>query len=61
MNSLRENPEFDSMEISAELAMKRIEEVCEFYKDLQQQSKVVKKPKKDIQSIIANQISTEGG
>ncbi|CDW90426.1 transforming growth factor beta regulator 1 [Stylonychia lemnae] len=48
---------FEDIEISYDLAFKRIEEICEFYKDYQQQSRVVKKPKKEI--LPQNQ-NTEG-
>jgi phosphosulfolactate synthase (CoM biosynthesis protein A) len=38
---------FEDIEISPELAFIRIEEVCEFFKNYQQSSKVVKKVKKE--------------
>eukprot|EP00347_Sterkiella_histriomuscorum_P020477 403337650 len=38
---------FEDLEISPDLAFKRVEEICEFYKEFQQQSRVVKKPKKE--------------
>lgn len=38
---------FEDIEVAEDTAFKRIEEICEFYKEYQQQSKVVKKPKKE--------------
>lgn len=49
LNNLSGNKEygFEEMQIGYDVAFKRIEEICEFYKDYQQQSKVVKKVKKE--------------
>jgi hypothetical protein len=38
---------FEEIEITPDVAVKRIEEICDFYKGYQQQSKVVKKVKKE--------------
>ncbi len=38
---------FENIDITPDVAFKRIEEICDFYRDYQQQSRVVKKPKKE--------------
>jgi len=40
----------DVLDITPDVAFKRIEEICEFFKDYQQHSKVVKKTKKEAQN-----------
>lgn len=39
---------FEDIEITTDVAFKRVEEVCEFFKEFQQQAKGVKKFKRDI-------------
>lgn len=53
LNEISERPELSDIDINPETASKRIEDVCEFFKELHQQSKVVKKPKRDMNSFIA--------
>lgn len=48
--SIAGNKEYGFQEVTdltPDVAFKRIEEICEFFKDFQQQTKVVKKPKKE--------------